>query len=256
MSNDIDDEKQKLISRRHSDTRLLRRDSTLDHIVDIDDDQYRELTADYPHYNRRDSGFSVRSNMTMAEEDAIEKLLRKISGASYHKFRNGLNNTPQLIKMDSNTRQTLKMEMIKYIEQLKGEYDHKIKEEKEAVMLKYRKEAKQWEDKYKILKREHKRKKLNYAQMSQRMDDKHIGGCKFWGWSLSALNASASSSSCNPKHCHPKRQQMKEMGLNEMGMLHHTTNVHKAKKRKTNNDKKVRFTMLKDNDEINANHQS
>jgi len=194
---DVDEEKQRLINlkkslkRRHSDSTVLMRDPTQNH----DDNMHPpDLSAlheiehdlgshDYPTYDRRDSNYSQMSHFShlstitdVKEEDGVDKLLRRVSGCSYNKYRNGNgvkdtllpNGNPELVKMDSGTRDKLKIEIVKYIDLNRLEYEQRYKAEKESLVLKYQKEVKQWEDKYRKLKRENKKTKMKNNQRKQK----------------------------------------------------------------------------------------
>ena len=250
-----DDEKQRLlqiksaIKRRHSDSTVMMKDrnnpSTLspagsmapdeDDLVECDNN---DLSAEFPdtHFERRDSNHSGYQS----EDCEIEKLLKRISGSSFNKYRNG--NKPSLIKLDSNTRDRLRIEIVKYIEQLKNEFENKSKEEKDLLIIKYKKEVKQWQDKYKELKREHKRRKVKNAQKKQKSEEKPIAGCKFWSWTLGSR--ANNSSYCNPNAKVGGKTIGEDLSLAEVNQIL-TANGRK---------KKVRFAVPDDSDDTVNSH--
>eukprot|EP01084_Bolivina_argentea_P303897 524781_1 len=99
----------------------------------------------------------------------IDKMLRRISGSSYHKFRN-----QNHMQMDAQTRGKVKNEIVSYMEA--------EAEESAQMIQKLKQESKQWQTKYKCLKREIKKRKLKNAQNVQKGQDPTIAGCKFWNW--------------------------------------------------------------------------
>jgi len=251
-----DDEKQRLlqiksaIKRRHSDSTVMMKErnpnpsnlSPAGMAPEDDDDHVECNKHDLSAFP--DTDFDRVSNHShhSYEEDEIDKLLKRICGSSFNKYRNGnnINNGPSLIKLDSNTRDRLRVEIVKYIEQIKHEFENKSKEEKDILIMKYKKEVKQWEDKYKALKRENKRRKLKNAQKKQKSDEKPIAGCKFWSWSLSTRN----SSYCNPQNTKMGKTMGEDLTLAEVNKIL-TANGRK---------KKVKFVVPDDSDDTVNSH--
>eukprot|EP00483_Globobulimina_turgida_P006142 UN06152 len=85
--------------------------------------------------------------------------------------------------MDAETRYKLKLEIVRYIDAMKTK-QNKCAEEKDGVILKYKQLSKEWEEKYKSLKREIKKRKVKSQQSKQKTAEPVIGGCKFWSWGL------------------------------------------------------------------------
>ncbi len=276
----MDEEKQKLINlketlkRRHSDSTVLLKDHQHQEQNSIHN-QPPDLTAlqeiendftPYSSYDRRDSNYSTVSHFshistgTEKEEDGVDKLLRRVSGCSYNKYRNGAGagagagssnvSSPKLVQIDSGTRDKLKIEIVKHIDQLRLEYEARYKEEKDILMLKYKKECKQWEDKYKALKKENKRRKLKSIQRKQKTEEKPVGGCKFWSlgsWTNAVSHSSGkgSVSFCNPQNMGKSDKSGNGKRKSEDLSIAEVNKILTAKKRK----KKVRFAVPDDSDD-------
>jgi len=174
---------------------------------DLEDDQNTKI-VEYKEYHQRDrklsSSMSAASTISFDDEyslnmneanqseqlqinqsskmydEEIEKLLRKINGSSYHKFRNGTS-----CKMDTEQRGKIKMQIIAYIDNIRNELKHQYQDnlkEKELLNSKYKRDCKHWQEKYKALKTEIKKRKLRQIQLKQKSTDPNIAGCKFWSW--------------------------------------------------------------------------
>merc|ERR1712129_138383 len=91
---------------------------------------------------------STHKQMNSVDEDKIEKLLRKVCGSSYNKYKSAN------AKMDNEQRHRLKIEIA-------GHMDNVVTDLKEKDMLstKHRRESLQWQQKYKALKKQIKEKK-------------------------------------------------------------------------------------------------
>ena len=277
---DIEEEKQRLLNikhslkRRHSDSTVLVKDPAnknnnhppdLSALHEIERDS-RHDHDDYAADDRPESRASNYSQMSyfshlstisdIKEEDGVDKLLRRVAGCSYNKYRNGAGyaraNTkdhPLSVKLDSNTRDKLKIEIVKHIDQLRLEYETKYKEEKETLMLKYKKECKQWEDKYKALKRENKKRKLQNNIKKQKSEEKPVGGCKFWSlssWTNPIGTAygydTERKSYCNPNNAPKERHRRDSRDLS-------IAEVQEILSKKSKKKKQVRFVVPDDSDE-------
>merc|ERR1712087_933763 len=139
-NNSFDDEKEKLFSY----IKQKKRDRTNSNCSNIMSFPYDEHNIYYDRASiatfSSKTTHSVNIGIEHNEEDDVDKLLQKVSGSSYHKFRKYPNEVN--VKMDTETKQKLKAEIIKHIDKIKKQYV----EQKNNEIKKYKQEAKQWED--------------------------------------------------------------------------------------------------------------
>jgi len=110
-----------------------------------------------------------------SDEDEVDKLLRRLSGQSFNKYRSG-----KMVAMDPETRDNLKVEILGHIERLKREYER----QQEAEKIMHRRQMTLWEEKYRSLKRDHK--KMKSVQRRQKAKELNTApNCTtFWSWGL------------------------------------------------------------------------
>jgi len=185
-----------LMKRRHSDSTVLMKDTTLpnDRESEEDDEVDDDGTAVCQYATRVDRRDSAISSVTLHSmhmavhgstdddgDDSVEMVLRRIC-SSYPKH--GV-----MTSMDAAQRHLLRY----VVQRVRDEQLGIANEDKQQMVIHYEQELKQLQNKYKALKRAHKKRKAVDAQQQQRTSDFAMSGCKFWTWSIGSNNKGATA---------------------------------------------------------------
>merc|ERR1712204_128489 len=171
---------------------------------------------------------SSHKQMSSVDEDKIEKLLRKVCGSSYNKYKSAN------AKMGNEQRHRLKMEIAGHMDNvvtdMKQKYELHLKE-KDMLSTKHRRESLQWQQKYKALKKQIKEKKLKHAQNKQKSAEGEMEGCKFWSWGFqpewiaNSLPSVGFGSGAVAKECNAKKSPIfVDDDSEDIESSHHTFN--------------------------------
>ena len=167
------DEFTKILRRREDEEGTRRRGVTQGNVKEIRIDISGSTSGRSQRSRSRTSPLALKGS----DEDEVDKLLRRLSGQSFNKYRGG--SSKAVVAMDPETRDNLKVEILSHIERLKEEYERK----QEAEKLAHRRQVSLWEGKYRSLKRDHK--KMKNVQRRQKAKDLSVApNCTFWNWGL------------------------------------------------------------------------